>query len=170
MGATGRNIRDAVHVEAHKDQQVILLEGVPDAVGQAVAIAQVLASAGVSVDMIAQNLPTEGGANMGFSVAMENKVNDTALIKELNEFCDKVTLVRGVVKISLWGFLLQGVGSVLEAILRDLASNQVNIMMVSLSSTRLEFLVEESVGIEAITLIEKTTASEQRLDSIEDII
>ncbi len=126
-------------VAVDKNQTKITVSELPDKPGMAAQIFERLAQSGVIVDMIIQNVGRGGKANLSFTVNRDDrkKAEGTmnALFKELGG--GKLDPSYDVVKLSVVGVGMRSHSGVAAKFFSTLASNAVNILMISTSEIKI---------------------------------
>jgi aspartate kinase len=124
----------------------ITIEQVPDRPGVAASVFRALADDGVNVDMIVQNVSTEGHTDISFTVPRTDLVKTAAVM-------DKVvvdTEARGyrtdaaVGRVSLVGAGMKTHPGVAAKMFETLADEGINIEMISTSTIRISCVVRDS--------------------------
>lgn len=130
----------------NRDEAKIVVRGVPDHPGIASAILSPIGHANIEIDMIVQNVATNGTTDFSFTV---NRSDMEKTIKVLN---DKVKDEIGaadvignsdVVKISLVGVGMRSHAGVASLMFQTLAENNINIQMISTSEIKVSVLIQE---------------------------
>ena len=121
----------------------VTVHGVPDRPGLAARLFEPLAEAGVSVDMIVQNVSLQGVTDISFTVARTNldmaeKVAQNA-VDEIG--ADGVDVDHNIAKVSLVGAGMKDELGIAARMFRILADHGVNIEMISTSSIRISCVV-----------------------------
>ena len=128
-----------------RDEAKITLSDVPDRPGVASAILTPISDANIEVDMIIQNLSTEGLTDFTFTVSRNDYQKSVEI---LNEHLAEIggTEVVGqdkVVKVSLVGVGMRSHAGVASKMFQVLAENHINIQMVSTSEIKVSVIVHE---------------------------
>ncbi|ELP0533890.1 aspartate kinase [Campylobacter upsaliensis] len=129
-----------------KNQARITLRNIEDKPGIAAEIFSSLARANINVDMIIQNVGTNGATNLGFTVP-ENELNQAKnTMKEV--FGDQVSLESdsAVVKVSVVGVGMKSHSGVASTAFKALADEGINIGMISTSEIKISMIVHEKYG------------------------
>ena len=128
-----------------RDEAKITLRDVPDRPGVASAILTPISDANIEVDMIIQNLSTEGLTDFTFTVSRNDYQKSVEI---LNEHLAEIggTEVVGqdkVVKVSLVGVGMRSHAGVASKMFQVLAENHINIQMVSTSEIKVSVIIHE---------------------------
>jgi aspartate kinase len=121
----------------------ITVVGVPDRPGIAAAIFEPLGAAGISVDVIVQNIGRSGHTDLTFSVAESDLKAAEKLVKAAVKAVHgkRVVSAGGVAKLSIVGTGMLGAPGIAGRMFRALADAGVNIEMISTSEIRITCLV-----------------------------
>lgn len=129
-----------------KNQARITLRNIEDKPGIAAEIFSSLARANINVDMIIQNVGTNGATNLGFTVP-ENELDQAKnTMKEV--LGDQVSLESdsAVVKVSVVGVGMKSHSGVASTAFKALANEGINIGMISTSEIKISMIVHEKYG------------------------
>ena len=133
----------------------VTLEGVPDRPGVAAMIFKTVASEGVNVDMIVQNVSHQGMTDMSFTAPRSD-------VPHLEEILDRVvkeigaarfTIDESIAKVSLVGAGMKSHPGVAADMFDALASEGINIEMISTSSIRVSCVVRADDAERALRAI-----------------
>lgn len=128
------------------DRQVgrIVLRGIADRPGVAAAIMEPLADAGVSVDVIVQNVSNEGIANLAFTVSSGDLAKAAHLVRERSgvKFAE-VFAEDGFAKVSVVGKGMINAPGYAARMFKALADANVNIEMITTSEIRITCIVKQ---------------------------
>ena len=130
-------------VAIDKNQAKIVISDLPDRPGTAAKLFQALSAAGISVDMIVQNIGREGKANLTFTVAREDISRAQSAVTESfpDEAAGKLFEASDIAKVSVVGVGMRSHSGVAARLFQALAEDSVNIQLVSTSEIKI------SVGI-----------------------
>ncbi|MYK60444.1 MAG: aspartate kinase, partial [Chloroflexi bacterium] len=154
------NFEDSSNMEIRKSITSIATEravsrvtliGVADRPGVAAAIMTPLAEAGISVDVIVQNVSTDGLTDLSFTVGQEYLQRVTEITSANNdvEYADLATR-DGLAKVSVVGTGMTNSPGYAARMFRALANASVNIEMITTSEIRITCIVDEkNVGTAA---------------------
>ncbi len=144
----GDNMEHAIisGIAFNRDEAKIVVRGVPDHPGIASAILSPIGRANIEIDMIVQNLSTNGTTDFTFTVnrtdmektmkVLENEVKDEIGAKE-------ILANNEVVKVSLVGVGMRSHAGVASLMFQTLAENNINIQMISTSEIKVSVLIQE---------------------------
>ena len=130
----------------NRDEAKIVVRGVPDHPGIASAILTPISNANIEIDMILQNLSTNGTTDFSFTVnrtdfdkalnILNTEVKEEIRAKEVHGDSD-------VVKVSLVGVGMRSHAGVASTMFQVLAENNINIQMISTSEIKISVLIKE---------------------------
>lgn len=129
-----------------KNQARITLRNIEDKPGIAAEIFSSLARANINVDMIIQNVGTNGATNLGFTVP-ENELNQAK--NTMKEVLGNQVLLESdsaVVKVSVVGVGMKSHSGVASTAFKALANEGINIGMISTSEIKISMIVHEKYG------------------------
>jgi len=141
-----------------KKEAKITIVGVPDKPGIAARIFQKIASENINVDIIIQNLGTNGRNDISFTLGVDEvekakKVSEE-LQKELNALdvkCDE-----NIAKISIVGVGMKSHPGVAAIMFEALAKAEINIEMISTSEVKIACVIKEEKLEEAVKILHKS--------------
>ena len=134
-------------VSLERNQAKVTIDDVPDRPGISSAIFGAIAGANIMVDMIVQNVSTEGVTDISFTLsAADLPKAETALKAILPSLGDKVTLrtESGIAKLSVVGIGMRSHSGVAAKMFKALADVSVNILMISTSEIKTAVIVQEA--------------------------
>ena len=144
----GDNMEQAIisGIAFNRDEAKIVVRGVPDHPGVASAILTPIGKANIEVDMIVQNLSTNGTTDFSFTVNRPDL--DKAIAVLTNEVKDEINAKEiigndNVVKLSLVGVGMRSHAGVASLMFQTLAENNINIQMISTSEIKVSVLIQE---------------------------
>ncbi len=128
-----------------KNQAKITLKEVPDQPGIAANIFEPLADAGLSVDMIIQNISAEGHTDLSFTLGRE-ELNEAMAI--MGKVAKKIRAVNvsadsKIAKISIVGAGMRSHSGVAARIFKSLSMEKINILMISTSEIKVSCIIEQ---------------------------
>jgi aspartate kinase len=148
--------RNRVRGVAHEKQVAkITLLSVPDRPGVAAAVFEPLGAHGISVDVIVQNVSSEGHTDLTFTVAEGDLAQALALVegvaKEVQARGTSHSL--GLAKVSVVGTGMLGTPGIAARMFRTLAEAKINIEMISTSEIRITCIVEREDAERAVNAL-----------------
>jgi len=133
----------------------VTLEEVPDRPGIAAAIFKAVAAEGINVDMIVQNVSHEGKTDVSFTVPREDLPGLARLlagvIQDVGAF--RFSTDDAIAKVSLVGAGMKSHPGVAADMFDALASEGINIEMISTSSIRISCIVRADDAERAVRVI-----------------
>ena len=146
-----------------KDEARVTILGVPDRPGVVHGIFHTIAAANIVVDMIVQNVSTEGATEVSFTVA----AGDLAETLRAAEQAARTIGARGVThdaevaKISVVGLGMRTHSGVATTMFEALAEDGINIQMITTSEIKISVLVERSSAARALRIVHAAFALEE---------
>ena len=141
----------------------ITVVDVPDRPGVAAAIFEPLGAAGISVDVIVQNIGRSGHTDLTFSVAESDLKAAEKLVKAAAKsvHAKRVVSAGGVAKLSIVGTGMLGAPGIAGRMFRALADARVNIEMISTSEIRITCLVARDQVEKGVRVLHKAFELDQ---------
>lgn len=138
-----------------KDEARISLLGVPDRPGVSLAVFTHLAKYAIPIDMIVQNVGTEGRANISFTVLRDDLPKTLKASRAIVEEVGAVdaSFDEGVSKVSAVGLGMAEQPGVAAKMFRALADAGVNILMITTSEIKISALVARRDALTALRAI-----------------
>ena len=130
----------------NRDEAKIVVRGVPDRPGIASAILSPVSTANIEIDMIIQNASDEGFTDFSFTV---QRGDYEKTLKILNERvkdeigASEIFGANDVVKVSIVGVGMRSHAGVASKMFDTLASNNINLQMISTSEIKVSVLIQE---------------------------
>ncbi|WP_394752161.1 aspartate kinase [Crenothrix sp.] len=129
----------------NRDEAKLTISGVPDLPGVAYKILGPIADANIEVDMIIQNIADDDTTDFTFTVHRNDYARAKASLEktcaELN--AKKVTGDEGIVKVSIVGVGMRSHAGIASTMFKTLATEGINIKMISTSEIKISVVVEE---------------------------
>jgi aspartate kinase len=141
----------------------ITVVGVPDRPGIAAAIFEPLGAAGISVDVIVQNIGRSRRTDLTFSVAQSDLKAAEKLVKAAAKTigATRVVSASGIAKLSIVGTGMLGTPGIAGRMFRALADAGINIEMISTSEIRITCLVARDQVQKGVRVLHKTFELDQ---------
>jgi len=134
-------------VAVDKNEAKVTLRGVVDTPGVAAKVFRAVAEAGVNVDVIVQNISTEGHTDISFTVPREDLEKVRTCMDNLQEVTVREFLYDdSIAKVSLVGVGMRSHTGVASKVFDTLAELKVNIQMISTSEIRVSVVIDESLA------------------------
>ncbi len=133
-----------------KNQARVTLRGVSDRPGIAAEIFNKLAEENINVDMIIQNVGTDGKTNLGFTVPQSELDNAKKVVESFDHDIEGADYDENVCKVSVVGVGMKSHSGVAAKAFNALAENNINIQMISTSEIKVSMIIDEKYGELAI--------------------
>ena len=134
-------------ISCSKEEAKITLTGVDDKPGVAAAIFGPLSESGINVDMIIQNISENNSTDLTFSCPSSQVLEAEEAIKvasKKNEISFKTHIIdTNVAKVSLVGIGMRSHTGIAKKMFEALASENINILVISTSEIKISILVEQ---------------------------
>jgi aspartate kinase len=141
-------------VALDKNQARIVVSELPDQPGTAAGLFQSIASAGVSVDMIVQNIGRDGKANMTFTVPRDDVARAQEGVVSAFAESDGVQFESSdIAKVSVVGVGMRSHSGVAATLFEALAEAKVNIQLVSTSEIKISVGIDPADAEEATRIV-----------------
>ncbi len=141
----------------NEDEAQLTIRGVPDQPGIASLILGPIAECNIEVDMIVQNVGEDGLANFTFTVPRNDyKEAKKSLLKSAKNFNAKKVIGNDkIVKISMVGVGMRTHAGIASKMFSVLASNNINISMISTSEIKISIVTDENNLDTAVNVLHK---------------
>ena len=128
-----------------KDEAEIMVKGVKDQPGVAAKILGPIGDAKIEVDMIVQNVGSNGLADFTFTVRRNSLKNALQVIEKNKKTMryDSISSARNIVKVSLVGVGMRSHAGIASKMFKCLAKNKVNIRMISTSEIKISVVIDQ---------------------------
>ena len=142
-------------VTLNRDEAQVTVIGVPDRPGIASGILGPVANANIEVDMIVQNTGADGTTDFTFTVHRNDFDTTMEILERVAQELD-ATDVAGdpkIVKVSIVGVGMRSHAGIASRMFETLASESINIRMISTSEIKISVVVEEKyaeLGVRAL--------------------
>jgi aspartate kinase len=141
----GSNVEDPIisGVVTDVSESKVTVLGVPDRPGISAALFEPLASANINVDMIVQNISTDGTTDISFTMpSADLGVAEEIVTRVAGEIAASgVTHDHNIAKLSLVGAGMKSSPGIAAKMFRTLADEGVNIEMISTSTIRISVVI-----------------------------
>jgi aspartate kinase len=134
-------------VSLERNQAKVTIDDVPDKPGISASVFGALAQANVIIDMIVQNVATDGLTDISFTLGGADLARaEKALAPVIASFGGKAALrtQSGIAKLSVVGIGMRSHSAVASRMFRALADAAINIQMISTSEIKVAVIVEEA--------------------------
>lgn len=129
-----------------KNQARVTLRGVSDRPGIAAEVFSMLADEHINVDMIIQNMGTDGSTNLGFTVPQSEHENAKKLMASFDHDIAGMDFDEHVCKVSVVGVGMKSHSGVAATAFTVLADANINIQMISTSEIKVSMVIDEKYG------------------------
>jgi aspartate kinase len=146
-----------------RDEARLTILGVPDRPGVVHAIFREIAAANIVVDMIVQNVATEGTTEVSFTVASGDLAETLRTAESAARAigASGVTHDAGVAKVSVVGMGMRTHTGVARLMFEALAASGINIAMITTSEIKISVLVDRAVAVPALRAVHRAFQLEQ---------
>ena len=150
-------------IASEEDVAKVTLVGVPDRPGVAARIFTPLAEAGVSVDVIIQNVSRAGVTDLSFTVPKADTAQTEAIVRKVSQEIEAegVLTDAGVAKVSIVGTGMLGQPGIAATMFRSLADAGINIEMISTSEIRITCIIARGHAKDAVRALHKAFRLDQ---------
>jgi len=132
-------------VTYNRDEAKLTISGIPDVPGVAAKIFRPIAEANIVVDMIIQNVSSEGNADLTFTVSKGDAKKALEILREVGRElgATSVNADENIAKISIVGAGMRSHAGVAAKFFSTLANESINIMMISTSEIKISCVIED---------------------------
>ncbi|KIM13390.1 MAG: aspartate kinase [Sulfurovum sp. FS08-3] len=138
-----------------KNQSRVTLRGVQDRPGIAAEIFTALADKQIVVDMIIQNVGTDGLTNLGFTVTQSDLEEAKQLMESFKGEFGAMDFDNEVCKVSVVGVGMKSHSGVAATAFTQMAKNGINIQMISTSEIKISMIIDAKYGELALRELHK---------------
>ena len=141
-----------------KNEAKIAVMGVPDKPGIAAKILTALSDANISVDMIVQNVSHDGMTDFTFTVTKADLKQALMITNEVAKEIQAKQVVadENISKVSIVGLGMRSHAGVATRMFAALASNNINIQMISTSEIKISVVIDEKYTELAVRVLHET--------------
>ena len=142
-------------VSLDKSQAKVTISGVPDKPGIAASIFKEISKAGINVDVIVQNVSSEGKTDISFTVNKTDLKKTLEVLEKVRKKikADKVTADEDICRVSIVGVGMRNHPGVAATMFDVLAKNKINIEMISTSEISISCIVKARHGAKAVNAL-----------------
>ncbi|MFO1463643.1 MAG: aspartate kinase [bacterium] len=132
-------------VSLNKDEAKIAVRQVPDTPGIASKIFAPISDANINVDMIVQNVSSEGTTDLTFTVPKSELKRALLIIEKVAKDigAKKVESAENIAKVSVIGLGMRSHAGIASKMFTTLAKENINIQMISTSEIKISIIVDE---------------------------
>lgn len=126
-----------------RNQVRVGMYGVEDKPGIASNIFTVLGDSGVNVDVIVQTVGLDNKTNLDFTIPSGDLNKTTEIMKQFEQNTDKIDIKEDICKVSIVGVGMKSHTGVASKAFKTLASENINIRIISTSEIKISMVIEE---------------------------
>ena len=126
-----------------KNQARVTIRGVVDRPGVAAEIFEKLSNENINVDLIVQNVGSDGVTNLGFTVPKTELISAKNTLESFNKDFESIDFDSNVAKVSVVGIGMKSHSGVASKAFSTLSKEGINILMISTSEIKISVLIEE---------------------------
>ena len=154
-----------------KNQAKITLKEVPDQPGIAANIFEPIATAGLSVDMIVQNISAEGHTDLSFTLARGELHEAMTIMDKVAKkiHAGNVSADSKIAKISIVGAGMRSHSGVAAHIFKSLSKEKINILMISTSEIKVSCIIDQKHTKTAVNSLHKAFNLDKKPKAIKSI-
>ena len=132
-------------VTYNRNEAKLTISGIPDVPGMAGKIFKPIAESNIIVDMIIQNVSSEGHADLTFTVSKADAEKALQILQELGKELNatSISVDENIAKVSIVGVGMRSHAGVAATFFSTLAKEGINIMMISTSEIKTSCVIEE---------------------------
>ena len=142
-----KNVEDALisGIAFAKDESEIMIRGVKDSPGIAASILGPIGEADIEVDMIVQNVGSDGLADFTFTVSRKdfNKAIQTIEKNKKKMNYQEVSATKNIVKVSLIGVGMRSHAGIAGQMFTCLAKKKINMRMIATSEIKISVVIDQ---------------------------
>ena len=142
-------------VTYNKNEARVTVKRVPDKPGTAAQIFEPMFQSGIVVDMIVQNTSEEGLTDLTFTVPKPDFHKTMKLVSDVAAKikAEKVLGDEDIAKVSIVGVGMRNHAGVAQKMFQSLASENINIMMISTSEIKISCVIQDKYGELAVRVL-----------------
>ena len=146
-----------------KEEARVSIVGVPDKPGTSLEIFSKVADRNVTVDMIVQNVGSEGKANISFTVPSHELDETLNAITEATSVMGPVEVSSDdrVSKVSVVGLGMATATGVAETMFQALADAEINMQMITTSEIKISALISRDQASQALSVVHRAFTLDQ---------
>jgi len=152
-----KNMEDVLvtGITLNKNEAKITICEVPDKPGVAAKIFKELASSGISVDMIVQNVSHTRKTDISFTVNKNDAARTIKAIKKVNSDigAGDILVDEDIARISIVGVGMKSHHGVAAKMFETLAHEKINIEMISTSDISISCIIKKNLGETAVKIL-----------------
>jgi aspartate kinase len=136
-------------VTLNRDEAKVTVHDVPDEKGVAAALFTPLADAGIVVDMIIQNMSSDGSTDLTFTVPRGDRKRTIEILREKCELTrggERLSWDDDIAKVSVVGVGMRSHAGVAKRMFQTIAEHGINIQMITTSEIKISCVIHEKYG------------------------
>ena len=151
------NSRIITGISSTKNDAKVTLLGVIDKPGVAAAIFEPLSKKAINVDMVVQNISSNGKeTDLTFTIKKDDIAKSEKLIKNNKKIKFKnILITKNVSKVSIIGVGMITTPGVTYRMFKALAKNKINIQVISTSEIKISVLIKSNLVKKAVSALHK---------------
>ncbi|MBL7085135.1 MAG: aspartate kinase [Candidatus Omnitrophica bacterium] len=151
-------------VTLNRNEAKITMRDVPDKPGVAAKIFKTIASQGVNVDMIVQNISRTGSTDLSFTVTKENLAKTIKVAKKASAQIGGGSVIadRDIARVSVVGVGMKSHSGIAAGMFEALAESKINIEMISTSEISISCVIRKKFAQRAVRAIHKKFKLEKK--------
>jgi len=144
-------------ISSTKDDAKITIVGVKDKPGVAALIFEPLSKNLINIDMVVQNISSDGKeTDLTFTIKSEDVKKTEKIIRENKDISyRKISFAKNLAKISIIGVGMITTPGITYRMFKALASKKINIMVISTSEIKISVLISSKLTKKAIAVLHK---------------
>ena len=129
----------------NRDEAKLTIRGVPDVPGVAYKILGPIGESNIEIDMIVQNVSSDGTTDFTFTVHRGEYRRAMSILADVSKSLGAKEVVGddGITKVSLVGVGMRSHAGVASKMFKVLATEQINIQMISTSEIKISVVIDE---------------------------
>ncbi|MCK4852034.1 MAG: aspartate kinase, partial [Candidatus Omnitrophica bacterium] len=144
-------------VTVNKGEAKVTVCNVIDKPGKASRLFEVLAKAGVNVDMIIQNVSRTGSTDISFTVPVADLARTQEVVEKVSSGigAEGIRFDKDIAKLSVVGIGMRSHSGVAAKMFGALASRKINIEMISTSEIKISCVIRKNAAGEAVRAVHR---------------
>lgn len=144
-------------VTLNRNEAKITMRDVPDKPGVAAKIFKKIATTGINVDMIVQNISRTGFTDLSFTVTKTNLAKTIKVAKKVSEQIGGGGVIadRDIARVSIVGVGMKSHSGIAAGMFEALAEKKINIEMISTSQISISCVIRKRFAQRAVRAIHK---------------
>lgn len=144
-------------VTLDRDEAKVTICNVPDKPGIAARIFGTIAEGNLNIDMIIQNVSRTGFTDVSFTVMSRDLDKTLKVVKKIAKAigAEDVTFNKGIAKVSVVGIGMRSHSGVAAKMFKAMASEGINIDMISTSEIKISCVVKKQKGEKAVRVLHR---------------